>query len=106
MGMLKEGVRLDRVRGGRQKYRRCNEVPYPVQTVIPKKPTLEDIKLLSSLKQFEPEVPGTAGQESDGGSFLETASPELRVLTLLSDLYDREIVTTISWAKQVPGKKI
>lgn len=28
MGMLKEGVRLDRVRGGRQKYRRTSESPY------------------------------------------------------------------------------
>lgn len=31
MGMLKEGVRLDRVRGGRQKYRRNPELPYGVQ---------------------------------------------------------------------------
>lgn len=30
MGMLKEGVRLDRVRGGRQKYRRNGESPYLV----------------------------------------------------------------------------
>ena len=29
MGMLKEGVRLDRVRGGRQKYRRV--MPYSVE---------------------------------------------------------------------------
>ena len=28
MGMLKEGVRLDRVRGGRQKYRRPIDNPY------------------------------------------------------------------------------
>jgi len=31
MGMLKEGVRLDRVRGGRQKYRRTADSPYQVQ---------------------------------------------------------------------------
>lgn len=31
MGMLKEGVRLDRVRGGRQKYRRTSEAPYQGQ---------------------------------------------------------------------------
>jgi len=29
MGMLKEGVRLDRVRGGRQKYRRMVHVDSP-----------------------------------------------------------------------------
>lgn len=39
MGMLKEGVRLDRVRGGRQKYRRNPELPYQVQPLPPVKPT-------------------------------------------------------------------
>ena len=39
MGMLKEGVRLDRVRGGRQKYRRNPELPYQVQPLLPVKPT-------------------------------------------------------------------
>lgn len=39
MGMLKEGVRLDRVRGGRQKYRRNPELPYQVQPLPPIKPT-------------------------------------------------------------------
>ena len=38
--MLKEGVRLDRVRGGRQKYRRVLESPYgPLHTH--RKTTLE-----------------------------------------------------------------
>lgn len=32
-GMLKEGVRLDRVRGGRQKYRRATDPYLPVKTV-------------------------------------------------------------------------
>ena len=41
MGMLKEGVRLDRVRGGRQKYRRNSEMPYPIQSLPVKRPTLE-----------------------------------------------------------------
>lgn len=31
VGMLKEGVRLDRVRGGRQKYRRSTDLPYTFQ---------------------------------------------------------------------------
>lgn len=101
--MLKEGVRLDRVRGGRQKYRRCSEVPYPVQTVLPKKPTLEDIKILAALKACEPEIPSAVLPQT-GDPLLANATPEFRVLSVLSDLYDREIVTTISWAKQVPGK--
>jgi Zinc finger, C4 type (two domains) len=43
MGMLKEGVRLDRVRGGRQKYRRNPEMPYQMQHVAAPiaKPSLE-----------------------------------------------------------------
>jgi estrogen-related receptor ERR len=44
MGMLKEGVRLDRVRGGRQKYRRVLESPYgPLHTH--RKTTLEGAHL-------------------------------------------------------------
>lgn len=35
------GVRLDRVRGGRQKYRRCQESPYQVHPIAYKKPSLE-----------------------------------------------------------------
>ena len=38
MGMLKEGVRLDTVRGGRQKYRRNSDNPYPLSL---KKTSLE-----------------------------------------------------------------
>ena len=38
MGMLKEGVRLDRVRGGRQKYRRNLDIPYQVPAHVPSKP--------------------------------------------------------------------
>ena len=41
VGMLKEGVRLDRVRGGRQKYRRNPEPPYQLHSVQAKKPSLE-----------------------------------------------------------------
>lgn len=41
MGMLKEGVRLDRVRGGRQKYRRSTEHPYALTSLPPRKSSLE-----------------------------------------------------------------
>lgn len=41
MGMLKEGVRLDRVRGGRQKYRRTAEHPYALATLPPRKTSIE-----------------------------------------------------------------
>lgn len=39
-GMLKEGVRLDRVRGGRQKYRRNPDSPYQIQVVSAQRPSL------------------------------------------------------------------
>lgn len=49
MGMLKEGVRLDRVRGGRQKYRaRTAEAPYQTPNFASKKSSLEG-KLFDSL---------------------------------------------------------
>lgn len=99
-GMLKEGVRLDRVRGGRQKYRR-----YSVETSAShgshpghqaRRPvSLEENKLLVSLASCEPE-PLLACLDSPPG-------PGHLPVALLADLYDRELVSTIGWAKQVPG---
>nr|CAH0109836.1 unnamed protein product [Daphnia galeata] len=120
MGMLKEGVRLDRVRGGRQKYRRVtpytttpasannsgaqtgstdsnNVNPNPV-----KKVSLEDNKILSTLGQCEPEMLTTVDilwPEGDASGM----DPSLRILCTLSELYDRELVSAIGWAKQIPG---
>ncbi|CAG9764491.1 unnamed protein product [Ceutorhynchus assimilis] len=95
-GMLKEGVRLDRVRGGRQKYRRNPDSPYQVQVVSAQKPhvLLEDIKMLEALIACEPDCLeiNTALEDS-----------KHRTLSLLSDLYDRELVGIIGWAKQIPG---
>ncbi|CAG9863699.1 unnamed protein product [Phyllotreta striolata] len=95
-GMLKEGVRLDRVRGGRQKYRRNPDSPYQVQVVTAQRPTLllEDIKMLEALIGCEPDP-------LESNKALE--SSKHRVLSILSDLYDRELVGIIGWAKQIPG---
>jgi len=95
-GMLKEGVRLDRVRGGRQKYRR-----YPMETShgsvqTNRKITLEENKVLESLSQCEPQQLVSLADPSLPSSALKTVST-------LSDIYDRELVGTIGWAKQVPG---
>jgi len=95
-GMLKEGVRLDRVRGGRQKYRR-----YPMETShgsvqTNRKVTLEENKVLESLSQCEPDQLVSLADPSLPPSALKTVST-------LSDIYDRELVGTIGWAKQVPG---
>lgn len=96
MGMLKEGVRLDRVRGGRQKYRRCQESPYQVHPIACKKPSLEENKIIKALINCEPDP------------LLAQANPALpeshfKTVSTLSDLVDRELVATIGWAKQIPG---
>ena len=95
--MLKEGVRLDRVRGGRQKYMR-----YPMKTAhasvqTNQKITLEENKVLESLSQCEPEQLVSLTDPSLPSSALKTVST-------LSDIYDRELVGIIGWAKQVDFK--
>ncbi|XP_072391867.1 steroid hormone receptor ERR2 isoform X1 [Diabrotica undecimpunctata] len=95
-GMLKEGVRLDRVRGGRQKYRRNPDSPYQVQVVTAQRPMLilEDIKMLEALAGCEPDC-------FEINKALNNSKH--RTLSILSDLYDRELVGIIGWAKQIPG---
>lgn len=132
MGMLKEGVRLDRVRGGRQKYRRNPTAhPYQLQIYQPNTNTaptsLDDIKLLEILSMCEPDLLsiGTPHIElmynkslsclsDDKKGFTDDKSDifmEHRVeadvhemLSILSDIYDKELVGVIGWAKQIPGK--
>ncbi|XP_013147746.1 PREDICTED: steroid hormone receptor ERR1-like isoform X3 [Papilio polytes] len=91
-GMLREGVRLDRVRGGRQKYRRAPDLPPPAH-----KPHIDDIKILEALSSYEPEL------LSCGAAPAGVTEPAARTLALLADLYDRELVGVIGWAKQIPG---
>lgn len=114
MGMLKEGVRLDRVRGGRQKYRR-NPNMQPYQLQIPHSSsqppqTLEDIKMLDVLASFEPEklCVGHCGidlmNKNDDDQKNECVGTDAQeMINVLSDLYDKELVGVIGWAKQIPG---
>ncbi|XP_074004605.1 steroid hormone receptor ERR2 isoform X4 [Numenius arquata] len=98
VGMLKEGVRLDRVRGGRQKYkRRAVVTPYVMRdptTTSPLKCAVT--KIVSHLLVAEPEkiyaMPDPTMPESD-----------IKALTTLCDLADRELVVIIGWAKHIPG---
>ncbi|XP_077598434.1 estrogen-related receptor gamma b [Stigmatopora nigra] len=98
VGMLKEGVRLDRVRGGRQKYKRRMEAEnggYLGLTIPPpaKKPVT---KIVSHLLLMEPEkiyaMPDPSIPDGD-----------IKALTTLCDLADRELVVIIGWAKHIPG---
>ncbi|EHB17964.1 Estrogen-related receptor gamma, partial [Heterocephalus glaber] len=97
VGMLKEGVRLDRVRGGRQKYKRridAENSPYlNAQLVQPAKKPYN--KIVSHLVA-EPEkiyaMPDPTVPDSD-----------IKALTTLCGLADRELVVIIEWAKHIPG---
>ncbi|GAB6029275.1 hypothetical protein CHUAL_005040 [Chamberlinius hualienensis] len=96
MGMLKEGVRLDRVRGGRQKYRRSTDSHFSSVSYLNRKQSIEENKLLRALASCEPEQlyanPDPTIPDSD-----------MKLVSILSDLVDRELVCTIGWAKQIPG---
>ncbi|XP_023617945.1 steroid hormone receptor ERR2 [Myotis lucifugus] len=93
-----QGVRLDRVRGGRQKYKRrldAENSPYLSLQISPpaKKPLT---KIVSYLLVAEPNKlfarPPPGMPEGD-----------IKALTTLCDLADQELVVTISWAKHIPG---
>ncbi|CAB1443146.1 unnamed protein product, partial [Pleuronectes platessa] len=91
------GVRLDRVRGGRQKYKRRLDAEnggYLGLTLPPpaKKPMT---KIVSHLLVVEPEkiyaMPDPTMPDGD-----------IKALTTLCDLADRELVVIIGWAKHIP----
>ncbi|XP_063803491.1 steroid hormone receptor ERR2 [Pseudophryne corroboree] len=99
VGMLKEGVRLDRVRGGRQKYKRrleSDNALYGLQIPAGHKKPYTRTRIVSHLLVAEPEkiyaMPDPSLPDSD-----------IKALTTLCDLADRELVVTIGWAKHIPG---
>lgn len=105
VGMLKEGVRLDRVRGGRQKYKRRPEQESRgyqggYQSTPPSQPRSKPAppcsQVVSALLDSEPEplfaMPDPLLQDSP-----------LKTMSTLCDLADRELVSIIGWAKHVPG---
>ncbi|XP_051909003.1 steroid hormone receptor ERR2-like isoform X1 [Hippocampus zosterae] len=133
VGMLKEGVRLDRVRGGRQKYKRRLEAEnagYLALSVPPpaKKPRTFLFPALSRSPETVSEAhskhlePGRTFSSSPSAvtkmvSHLLLVEPEkiyampdpsvpdgdVKALTTLCDLADRELVVIIGWAKHIPG---
>ncbi|CAL8362957.1 unnamed protein product [Lota lota] len=101
VGMLKEGVRLDRVRGGRQKYKRRPEVENATYQSAPLPLRKEGEKgsshiIVSHLLVAEPEKLFAMPDPLQP----DTAQ---RTLTTLCDLADRELVVIIGWAKHIPG---
>lgn len=159
MGMLKEGVRLDRVRGGRQKYRRglspASQRSGPPVNGGPSLPgtsggggggglgscgngsntgllscqynaqggsgalnagvivtggsigssnlgSSETNKIMTALINCEPEEL-TVSTAQFLTNIPSTTSVQMKTLYILSDLFDRELVSLIGWAKQIPG---
>uniref|UniRef100_A0A3B4FQ96 Estrogen-related receptor gamma-like n=1 Tax=Pundamilia nyererei TaxID=303518 RepID=A0A3B4FQ96_9CICH len=105
-GMMREGVRLDRVRGGRQKYKRrvetglslCSKAPYshPSSSSEFTFAPSEGNKVISHLLLTEP-APLAANQDDS------TNDSSLRILLILCDLLNRELLLLIGWAKLIPG---
>ena len=57
-----------------------------------------DNKMLEALAACEPDPLLVSTEPRQTG-----ANTETRTLSMLSDLYDRELVNIISWAKLIPG---
>uniref|UniRef100_A0A3B5LT28 Estrogen-related receptor beta n=1 Tax=Xiphophorus couchianus TaxID=32473 RepID=A0A3B5LT28_9TELE len=90
------GVRLDRVRGGRQKYKRRLDTENNPYLVSEQVTSIIQLNIVSHLLVAEPEkiyaMPDPTMPESD-----------IKALTTLCDLADRELVVIIGWAKHIPG---
>ncbi|XP_028817587.1 estrogen-related receptor gamma [Denticeps clupeoides] len=97
-GMMKEGVRMDRVRGGRQKYKRRVDANMSLYIKSPySHPNkLNRNKVISQLLMSEP-APLCAIPDSS------VVDCDLRALLTLCDLLNRELLVLIGWAKHIPG---
>ncbi|XP_028676259.2 estrogen-related receptor gamma [Erpetoichthys calabaricus] len=99
VGMMKEGVRMDRVRGGRQKYRRRIDAGSALilSTPCTQPKTSTANKVISHLLVTEPR-PMCATPDANTAD-----SSSIQTLMTLCDLLNRELLMVISWAKQIPG---
>uniref|UniRef100_A0A668A5R5 Estrogen-related receptor delta n=1 Tax=Myripristis murdjan TaxID=586833 RepID=A0A668A5R5_9TELE len=99
-GMMREGVRMDRVRGGRQKYKRRVETGPSLYLSLPLSLTHTHThtrnKVISHLLLTEPS-PLAANQDES------TNDGSLKTLLTLCDLLNRELLLLIGWAKHIPG---
>ncbi|RXM35300.1 Estrogen-related receptor gamma [Acipenser ruthenus] len=93
-----QGVRMDRVRGGRQKYKRridSGSAQY-IKTPSSKPAKSTGNKVISHLLLMEPTpvfaMPDPTAPESD-----------VKTLMTLCDLLNRELLIVIGWAKHIPG---
>ncbi|XP_037101061.1 estrogen-related receptor gamma-like [Syngnathus acus] len=99
VGMLREGVRLDRVRGGRQKYKRRVDADDGTCSYgqLHKKTSSDTTnQVVSLLLLAEPDAILAMADPTEPDS-------DIKALTTLCDLADRELVVNIGWAKHIPG---
>ncbi|KAM6959296.1 estrogen-related receptor gamma [Aplochiton taeniatus] len=97
-GMMKEGVRMDRVRGGRQKYKRRLDSGLPLWMKSPYTHTVRASRnsVISQLLLTEPAPLSATPDPSTNDSSLQT-------LLTLCDLLNRELLLMIGWSKHIPG---
>ncbi|KAM4627691.1 estrogen-related receptor gamma [Polymixia lowei] len=97
-GMMREGVRMDRVRGGRQKYKRRVESGLSLYVKAPYTLSVSSNrnKVISQLLVTEP-APLAANHDNS------TNDSSLQTLLTLCDLLNRELLVLIGWAKHIPG---
>ncbi|XP_010890269.2 estrogen-related receptor gamma isoform X1 [Esox lucius] len=97
-GMMKEGVRMDRVRGGRQKYKRKADSGLTLYMKAPYAQPLKSNgnKVISQLLLTEP-APLCATPDNS------TNDNDRKALLTLCDLLNRELLVMIGWAKHIPG---
>lgn len=121
-GMLKEGIRLDGLRGARQRKKTTTTTATVAEQQLKTTTTAvahqeqsanlammtADVKslkndeniLLQHLLQIEPQKVYALPNVFLGGTLVDDES---RMMSMLADLFDRELMATIGWAKQVPG---
>ncbi|XP_042269925.1 estrogen-related receptor gamma isoform X2 [Thunnus maccoyii] len=129
-GMMREGVRMDRVRGGRQKYKRRVEAglglyakaPYahvhPVSSrefKLSRSGRHSNQNFMRTLTSYCSIVSCLLGNKVISHLLLTEPAPlaasqddstndgSLRTLLTLCDLLNRELLVLIGWAKQIPG---
>ncbi|XP_072182261.1 steroid hormone receptor ERR1-like [Diadema setosum] len=100
MGMMIDGVRPDRVRGGRQKYRRRpEETDFAPSSSARRAKYRKAAELTKHLLKIEPPV-STLGPIDPS---LKDKDPAFQAMKIITDLGDRALVNVVQWAKQVPG---
>ncbi|XP_071833807.1 estrogen-related receptor gamma-like isoform X2 [Apostichopus japonicus] len=100
MGMMLDGVRPDRVRGGRQKYRRRpEETDFAPSSSARRAKYRRALELMKLLLKIEPPVSDMSPLDPS----LRDRDMEFRTMKIITDLGDKALVNVVHWAKQVPG---